>query len=58
MEMGPPILGNMIMIGALIELELLPFDYEDFSEILSATFNEEELDLNIQALHEGKRFLQ
>jgi indolepyruvate ferredoxin oxidoreductase beta subunit len=57
-QMGLPILGNMIMIGALIELGLLPFTYEDFCDILSTNFGKKELALNIQALEEGKKELK
>lgn len=58
MEIGPPILGNMIMIGALIALELLPFSHEDFCDVLSFNFGKKELDLNTQALEEGRRAVQ
>lgn len=54
-QMGLPILGNMIMIGALIELELLPFSYEDFCDVLSINFDKKGLDLNIQAIEEGRK---
>ena len=55
LQMGNPILGNMIMIGALVELKLIPFSYEDFTETLSVTFDKNKLNLNIQALDEGRR---
>jgi indolepyruvate ferredoxin oxidoreductase beta subunit len=57
-QMGLPILGNMIMIGALIELGLLPFNYEDFCDILSTNFDKKELALNIQAIGEGRKAAQ
>jgi len=57
-QMGLPILGNMIMIGALIELRLLPFNYEDFCDILSTNFDKKELALNIQAIGEGRKAAQ
>ena len=57
-QMGLPILGNMIMVGALIELGLLPFNYQDFCDILSINFDKKGLDLNIQAIEEGKKAVQ
>ena len=56
--MGLPILGNMIMIGALIELGLLAFNYQDFCDILSINFDKKGLDLNIQAIEEGRKAVQ
>ena len=55
MEMGPPILGNMIMIGALLELNLLPLSSAEFRETLSRNFKETRLETNLRALEEGKR---
>jgi indolepyruvate ferredoxin oxidoreductase beta subunit len=57
MEMGSPILGNMIMLGALLELKLLPLSPAEFRETLAGTFRETRLETNLQALEEGKRFI-
>jgi len=57
MEMGSPILGNMIMIGALLELELLPLSAEEFQETLAKNFDEKRLKINLQALEEGRKIL-
>jgi len=54
LKMDSPILANMIMMGTLIELELLPFNYSDFYEILSVNFDEEKIELNAKAINEGR----
>jgi indolepyruvate ferredoxin oxidoreductase beta subunit len=55
MEMGSPILGNMIMLGALLELNLLPLSPAEFRETLGRNFKEARLETNLRALEEGKR---
>ncbi len=57
MEMGSPILGNMIMIGALLELNLLPLGPSEFREILAKNFSAQRLKTNLQALEEGKKII-
>ena len=57
MEMGSPILGNMIMIGALLELDLLPLSPLEFKEILAKNFTAQRLRTNLQALEEGKKII-
>ena len=51
--MGLPILSNMIMMGALLSLNLLPLSMEEFSETLSKNLAEKHLDINLKALAEG-----
>jgi indolepyruvate ferredoxin oxidoreductase beta subunit len=53
LEMGSSILGNMIMIGALLELNLLPLTAAEFSETLKRNFRGKRLDANLQALRAG-----
>jgi indolepyruvate ferredoxin oxidoreductase beta subunit len=55
MEMGSPILGNMIMMGALLELNLLPLSSAEFQKTLGRNFKEARLETNLRALEEGKR---
>lgn len=55
MQMGSPILGNMIMLGALLGLDILPLSVEEFRSILSKNFSEKRLETNLQALEEGGR---
>ncbi|MCX5915125.1 MAG: indolepyruvate oxidoreductase subunit beta [Deltaproteobacteria bacterium] len=57
MEMGSAILGNMIMMGALLELNLLPLSPVEFRETLAGSFKAARLETNLGALEEGKRFV-
>ena len=52
-HMGLPVLGNMIMVGALLQLKLLPLDSEEFREALSKEFDTKRLHMNIKALEQG-----
>jgi indolepyruvate ferredoxin oxidoreductase, beta subunit len=54
MEMGSPILGNMIMIGALLKLNLLPLTAADFGRTLTQAFQGKRLEANLQALKTGQ----
>ena len=58
MEMGSPILGNMIMMGALLELNLLPLSPAEFQETLAGSFKAARLETNLRALEEGKRIVR
>ena len=58
MEMGSAILGNMIMIGALLDLNLLPLSAAEFQKTLAKTFSANRLETNLQALEEGKRIVR
>lgn len=58
MQMGSPILGNMIMIGAVLELNLLPLSAREFGEVLTENFGKKELQPNRQALEEGKMMIR
>ncbi|HET58442.1 MAG TPA: indolepyruvate ferredoxin oxidoreductase [Deltaproteobacteria bacterium] len=53
MSMGNPILGNIMMIGALAALEELPLDRDVFAAVLGRTLPEEKLDDNIKAFDLG-----
>jgi len=53
LEMGSPILGNMIMIGALLSLSLLPLTAAEFAETLKQNFKGKRLESNLQALETG-----
>ena len=56
--MGSPILGNMIMIGALLYLGLIPLRTEEFREILARNFRDQRLETNLRALQEGERIIR
>ncbi|MFZ0450834.1 MAG: indolepyruvate oxidoreductase subunit beta [Desulfatiglandaceae bacterium] len=52
-ELGGPIMLNMIMLGALCELPGVPLKKEDIQEVLSAVFPESRLKGNFRALEIG-----
>ena len=58
LAMGSPILGNMIMIGALLKLRLLPLTAADFRQILAQSFAGKKLEINLQALAAGQRLIK
>ncbi len=58
LAMGSPILGNMIMMGALLKLKLLPLTAADFRQTLAQSFTGKRLEVNLQALEAGERFIK
>lgn len=58
LDLGLAILSNMIMIGALLELNLLPLSVEEFTEVLSKNLPEKHLAINLKALAEGRKAVQ
>jgi indolepyruvate ferredoxin oxidoreductase beta subunit len=56
--MGSAILGNMIMIGALLNLGLIPLRPEEFRRTLERNFHDQRLAINLQALQEGERIIR
>jgi indolepyruvate ferredoxin oxidoreductase beta subunit len=57
-QMGSPILGNMIMVGALLELKLLPVSLSEFCDTLSRNLSDKKLDVNLKAIEEGRKAVQ
>jgi indolepyruvate ferredoxin oxidoreductase, beta subunit len=53
LKMGAPILGNIIMIGALSALNELPLDRKDFEQAIAATFSAEKVAANLEAFDKG-----
>ncbi len=58
MQMGSPILGNMIMLGALLGIGLLPLTAEEFRQTLANNFKAKRLETNLQALEEGGKMVR
>lgn len=58
MEMGSPILSNMIMIGALLKLRLLPLTGADFQKTLALHFAGKRLDSNVAAIQKGENLIK
>ena len=54
MKLGNPILSNIIMIGAVSGLGLLPLELEDFIGVIEETFPRNLLDVNRQAFQIGR----
>ena len=53
MKLGNPILGNIIMIGAVSGIGELPLGREEFKEVISETLSKEKLDINLKAFDIG-----
>jgi indolepyruvate ferredoxin oxidoreductase beta subunit len=49
MDLGNAIFANIIMLGALSELCLLPFSREDFTEVLTSTLPSDKVSINLDA---------
>lgn len=52
-KLGDPILGNIIMIGAVSGIGELPLGREDFKEVISESLSEDKLDINLKAFDIG-----
>ncbi len=57
-ELGNPILGNIIMIGAAAGIGTLPFDREDFKAVASESLPADKLELNLIAYDMGVGMVQ
>lgn len=53
MALGAPLLTNMVMVGFLIRLGLLPLKEDIFERRLEINFKGEQLTLNLQAFRKG-----
>ena len=56
-ELGDPILLNMIMLGALCGLSLFPLEVKDFKSVLKQVFDTSKLEINYRALDMGVRLV-
>jgi indolepyruvate ferredoxin oxidoreductase beta subunit len=54
-KLGNPILSNVIMIGAVAGLGVLPVDDSDFEKIMLVSVPEGKLGINMEGFHLGKR---
>ena len=52
-ELGGPIMLNMVMLGALCELPDFPLEKDDIREALKEIFPKDKLDANYEALEKG-----
>ena len=56
-EMGDPILLNMIMLGALCGLSPFPLEIQDFKNVLKKVFATTKLEINYRALDMGLKLI-
>lgn len=56
-KLGAPILGNIILIGALSGTGILPISRKGFSEVISTTMSSEKVTLNLQAFDIGRQMI-
>jgi indolepyruvate ferredoxin oxidoreductase beta subunit len=57
MEMGNPILGNIMLIGAAAGTGLLPLDRKDFESVISTMLTPEKVALNLSAYDLGRKMV-
>lgn len=53
MKLGHPIFGNIILIGALAGVGVLPLDRGDFETVLSQTMSADKVEVNLKAFDIG-----
>jgi indolepyruvate ferredoxin oxidoreductase beta subunit len=58
LEIGDPILLNMVMLGALCALGDFPLEKDDIKETLRTTFPESKWSINYQALDAGENLIK
>jgi indolepyruvate ferredoxin oxidoreductase beta subunit len=58
MELGNPILGNIMMIGAAAGIGALPIDREGFAAVIAAILSADKRDVNLQAYDLGVGMVQ
>lgn len=57
-RLGNPILGNIIMLGALSGLGVLPLEKEDFKEAILKSIPQDKLDVNLKAYDIGRQMIK
>jgi indolepyruvate ferredoxin oxidoreductase beta subunit len=57
MEMGNPIFGNIMMIGAAAGIGLLPLDRQDFKSVISGMVGPDKVALNLSAYDLGREMV-
>jgi len=54
LKLGNPVFGNIMMIGALAGVDVLPLDRDSFKEIISETMSADKVEINLTAYDKGK----
>lgn len=55
LQIGDPILGNMVMLGAVSQLDLLPMDEKEVSQEILNHFPKNKVEVNIKAFEIGAK---
>ncbi|HOT44781.1 MAG TPA: indolepyruvate oxidoreductase subunit beta [Spirochaetota bacterium] len=58
MKLGQAILGNVIMLGAVSGAGVLPFDAEDFRDVISETMSGDKVEINMKAFSKGEEMIR
>lgn len=58
MQLGNAIFANIIMLGALAVLEILPYSRNDFAHVLAATLPPDKVEINLSAFDSAKELMQ
>lgn len=57
MKLGAPILGNIILIGALAGIGVLPVEREGFAKVISTVMPGDKLEINLEAFDIGRKMV-
>ncbi|MCX5803746.1 MAG: indolepyruvate oxidoreductase subunit beta, partial [Proteobacteria bacterium] len=56
-QLGSPIMTNMVMLGALLGSKVLPLEFQDVEQGVAKTGNTAQVGANLRAVQEGYRFV-
>jgi indolepyruvate ferredoxin oxidoreductase beta subunit len=54
LKLGNPVFGNIMMVGALAGVDVLPLDRDSFREIISETMSADKVEINLTAYDKGR----
>ncbi len=58
MAMGSPILSNIVMVGAVAGLKILPLERTEFKKVISGMIPEDKLEINLKAFERGIKLVK
>jgi indolepyruvate ferredoxin oxidoreductase beta subunit len=58
LEMGDPIFSNIVMLGALCAIEVLPINQQGFELVIKDLLPSRTLDENLKAFNRGREVVQ
>lgn len=58
MAMGSPILSNIVMVGAVAGLKILPLEKTEFKKVISGMIPEDKLEINLKAFERGIKLVK